>query len=337
MKIFITGLAGFLGSHLADRMIELGHEVIGNDTLIGGYRDNVPKKAKLYIIDCCDNDKMSMIMEGCDIVIHTAATAHEGLSVFSPSFITRNIFEASVSTISAAIQNKVKRFVYCTSMARYGDQQAPFHEKMTPRPVDPYGIAKVAGEEVLKALCETHGMEWNIAVPHNIVGPRQRYDDPFRNVMSIMINRNLQGKPAIIYGDGKQTRCFSYVEDCINCLEKMALDPNIKSEIINIGPDEGTITVAELAALVAKECADGKSFTWPPIHMPDRPREVKHASCTADKARKLLNYETKTDLRKAIAETVEYVKKKGPKPFDYTYPLEIISDKTPKTWKDRLM
>jgi UDP-glucose 4-epimerase len=337
MKIFITGLAGFLGSHLADRFIELGHEVIGNDTLIGGYRDNVPKKAKLYIVDCCDNDKMSYIMQGCDIVVHTAATAHEGLSVFSPSFITRNIFEASVSTISAAIQNKVKRFVYCTSMARYGEQETPFHEGMDPKPVDPYGIAKVAGEEVLKALCETHGMEWNIAVPHNIIGPRQRYDDPFRNVMSIMINRNLSNKPSIIYGDGLQTRCFSYVGDCINCLEKMALDPNIKSEIINIGPDEGTITVAKLAELVADECDVRKDTIWPPIHMPDRPREVKHASCTADKARKLLDYETKTDLRKAIQETVAYVKRKGPKPFDYTYPLEIISDKTPRTWKDRLM
>ena len=333
MKIFITGLAGFLGSHLADRFIELGHEVIGNDTLIGGYRDNVPKKAKLYIVDCCDNDKMAIIMEGCDIVVHTAATAHEGLSVFSPSFITRNIFEASVSTISAAIQNKVKRFVYCTSMARYGEQQTPFTEDMRPMPVDPYGIAKAAGEEVLKALCDTHGMEWNIAVPHNIVGPRQRYDDPFRNVMSIMINRNLQGKPAIVYGDGLQTRCFSYVGDCINCLEKMALDPNIVGEIINIGPDEGTITVKELSNLVAKETG----FEGEAIHMPDRPREVKHASCSADKARRLLNYETKTTLEKGIQETVAYVKKKGPKPFDYSYPLEIVSDKTPKTWKDRLM
>jgi UDP-glucose 4-epimerase len=333
MKIFITGLAGFLGSHLADRMIELGHEVIGNDTLIGGYRDNVPKGAKLYIVDCCDNDKMTIIMEGCDIVIHTAATAHEGLSVFSPSFITRNIFEASVSTISAAIQNNVKRFVYCTSMARYGEQQTPFTEDMKPMPVDPYGIAKAAGEEVLKALCDTHGMEWNIAVPHNIVGPRQRYDDPFRNVMSIMINRNLQGKPAIVYGDGLQTRCFSYVDDCINCLEKMALDPNIVGEIINIGPDEGTITVKELSNLVAKETG----FEGESIHMPDRPREVKHASCSAEKARILLNYETKTTLEKAIQETVKYVKKKGPKPFDYSYPLEIVSDKTPKTWKDRLM
>jgi UDP-glucose 4-epimerase len=333
MKIFITGLAGFLGSHLADRFIELGHTVIGNDTLIGGYRDNVPKKAELFVVDCCDNVMMAKIMEGCDIVVHTAATAHEGLSVFSPSFITRNIFEASVSTISAAIQNKVKRFVFCSSMARYGNQQTPYTEDMTPMPEDPYAVAKVASESILKMLCETHGMEWNIAIPHNIVGPRQRYDDPFRNVMSIMINRNLQGKPAIIYGDGLQTRCFSYVGDCINCLEKMALDSNIVSETINIGPDEGTITVKGMASLVAKEC--GVEDT--PIHMPDRPREVKHASCSADKARKLLNYQTKTTLEKAIQETVAYVRRKGPKPFDYTYPLEIISDKTPKTWKDRLM
>ena len=333
MKIFITGVAGFLGSHLADRMLELGHEVVGNDTLIGGYLDNIPKGVEFYEADCCDVPRMTHVMKGCDIVIHTAATAHEGLSVFSPSFITRNIFEASVATISAAIQNNVKRFVFCSSMARYGNQQTPYTEDMIPKPEDPYAVAKVASEDILKMLCETHGMEWNIAIPHNIVGPRQRYDDPFRNVMSIMINRNLNNKPAIIYGDGLQTRCFSYVADCINCLEKMALDPNIVSETINIGPDEGTITVKELAELVAKETG----FKGDAIHMPDRPREVKHASCSADKARRLLNYETKTVLEKGIQETVAYVRNKGPKDFDYSYPLEIISDKTPATWKNRLM
>lgn len=333
MKIFITGIAGFLGSHLADRMIELGHEVVGNDTLIGGYLDNVNPKAELYTIDCCEYDMLCEKMKGVDIVIHTAATAHEGLSVFSPNFITKNIFQASVSTISAAIACNVKRFVYCSSMARYGAQGTPFRETQIPKPVDPYGIAKVAGEEVLKSLCDTHGMEWNIAVPHNIVGPRQKYDDPFRNVMSIMINRNLQGKPAIIYGDGLQTRCFSYVSDCINCLERMALDPNIVYETINIGPDEQTITIKELANMVAKAC----DYDGEPMYLPDRPREVKHASCSSDKARKLLNYKTLTVLEKSIQETVAYIRKKGPKLFDYSYPLEIISDKTPKTWKDRLM
>lgn len=333
MNVFITGIAGFLGSHLADRLVSLGHTVSGNDTLIGGYRDNVNPKAKFYRIDCCDIDAMTNAIKGADIVIHTAATAHEGLSVFSPNFITKNIFQASVSTISAAISVGVKRFVYCSSMARYGDQLPPFNETMKPRPVDPYGIAKVAGEEVLKALGETHGMEWNIAVPHNIVGPRQRFDDPFRNVMSIMINRNLQGKPAIIYGDGEQTRCFSYIDDCVFCLEKLAFDTEIVSETINIGPDEGTITINQLANIVAEEC----NFTEDPIHIADRPREVKHAVCSADKARRLLGYETKTNVRNAVKETVNWIRSKGPKPFNYDFPLEIINEKTPKTWKDQLM
>lgn len=333
MKVFITGVAGFLGSHLADRMLALGHSVAGNDTLIGGYRDNVDPKVDFFEVDCCDQQEMTRIIAGSDIVIHTAATAHEGLSVFSPSFITRNIFEASVSTISASVANKVKRFVYCSSMARYGDQAVPFTESQLPRPVDPYGIAKVAGEEVLKVLSSTHGMEWNIAVPHNIVGPRQRYDDPFRNVMSIMINRNLQSKPSIIYGDGEQTRCFSYVDDCIFCLEKLALDTSIVYQTINIGPDEDPITINTLAKLVAKEC----KFLDEPLYLADRPREVKHAVCSSDKARQVLGYKTTVSINDAVHYTAEWIKQKGPKAFDYSFPLEIINDKTPKTWKDRLL
>lgn len=333
MKIFITGIAGFLGSHLADRFIELGHKVIGNDTLIGGYEDNVNPRAVLYKVDCCDRSAMLSLMKDIDVVVHAAATAHEGLSVFSPDFITRNVFQASVSTISAAIENNVKRFVYCSSMARYGNQISPFTEDMMSKPVDPYGIAKVAGEDILKVLGDTHGMEWNIAVPHNIVGPRQRYDDPFRNVMSIMINRNLQGNPSIIYGDGEQTRCFSYIDDCVNCLEKMALDPKVVNQIINIGPDEGEITIKELSRMISNETG----CNLEPIHMPDRPREVKHAICNSDKARTLLSYETKTDLRTAIKHTVDYVNTRGVRPFVYNFPLEIINEKTPKTWSNKLI
>jgi UDP-glucose 4-epimerase len=333
MKIFITGIAGFLGSHVANRMLDLGHQVAGNDNLIGGYIDNVPAGATFYQIDCCDMDKMTEAMKGSDIVFHAAATAHEGLSVFSPAFITRNIFEASVVTISAAIQNKVKRFVFCSTMGRYGNQPTPYTEEQRPMPEDPYAVAKVAAEDVLKILGETHGMEWNIAVPHNIVGPRQRYDDPFRNVMSIMINRNLQGKPSIIYGDGSQTRCFSNVYDCVQCLEKMLLDSSIVSQIINIGPDEETVTVKEVADLISKEC----QMTDPHIFMPERPRELKHATCSADKARQLLNYKTQTTLEQSIKQTVEYIKQRGTKPFDYSYPLEILNEKTPKTWSERLI
>jgi UDP-glucose 4-epimerase len=218
-------------------------------------------------------------------------------------------------------------------MARYGNQPTPFRETDTPQPVDPYGIAKVAGEQVLKTLGETHGMEWNIAVPHNIVGPRQRYDDPFRNVMSIMINRNLQGKPAIIYGDGEQTRCFSYIDDCIYCLEKLALDKTIVGEIINIGPDEGTITINQLVKLIATEC----SFTGDPEYYSARPCEVKDAMCSSNKAQTMLNYQTLVDIKIAVKATADWIRARGTKPFDYSFPLEIINDKTPKTWKDRLM
>lgn len=333
MKIFITGIAGFLGSHLADRLLSLGHQVIGNDTLIGGYQDNVPKHVEFHTTDCCDVQKMTQLLVDVDVVIHTAATAHEGLSVFSPSFITKNIFEASVSTISAAIQNRVKRFVFCSSMARYGNQPVPYTEDMTPRPEDPYAVAKVAAEDILKMLCETHGMEWNIAIPHNIVGPRQCYDDPFRNVMSIMINRVLQNNPPIIYGDGLQTRCFSYVDDCIQCLEKMALDPSVVYETINIGPDEESVTVKDMAEKVMEVC----NFVGEPIHMPDRPREVKHASCSADKARRVLGYKTTATLQHSIEQTVKYISQRGPHSFNYRYQLEIINEKTPATWKDKLI
>lgn len=333
MKIFITGIAGFLGSHLADRMISLGHDVSGNDNLIGGYIENVNSAAKFYHIDCCDQAKMSSIIAGSDVVIHTAATAHEGLSVFSPNLITRNIFQASVSTISASISTGVKHFLFCSSMARYGNQESPFYENFDPRPVDPYGISKVAVEQILTTLSSIHGMSWNIAVPHNIVGPRQRYDDPFRNVMSIMINRNLQNKPSIIYGDGNQTRCFSYIDDCVYCLEKMALDEEIRFQTINIGPDEGSITINQLAGLVAKECG----FEGDPIYMDDRPAEVKNAVCSSDLARRVLNYRTNYSIEYAVKATVDYIKTNGIKPFNYDYPLEIVNEKTPYTWKDRLM
>jgi UDP-glucose 4-epimerase len=333
MKIFITGVAGFLGSHLADRMIALGHTVAGNDTLIGGYLDNIPNGVEFHQIDCCNVEAMTNAMQGSDVVYHCAATAHEGLSIFSPSFITRNIFQASVATISAAIQNKVKRFVYCSSMARYGNQEYPFKESQKPRPVDPYAIAKVAGEDVLKCLAELNNMEWVIAVPHNIVGPRQRYDDPFRNVMSIMINRVLQNKPPIIYGDGSQMRCFSFIDDCIFCLEKLAFDPTIKNDIFNIGPDEEFITIKDLANLIIQEL----DFDKEPTYIADRPNEVKYATCDATKARTQLGYTTSTTLIDGVRSTIQYIKEKGPKPFDYSYPLEIINEKTPKTWSERLM
>ena len=171
------------------------------------------KNIDFFNFDCCSLEKMNEVMKDVDVVYHCAATAHEGLSVFSPVEITKNNYLASVSVFTSAVANKVKRIIFCSSMARYGDQKTPFTEDMIPKPIDPYAISKVAAENVLINLCELNNIEWVIAVPHNIIGPRQKYDDPFRNVVSIMINRMLQNKAPLIYGEGKQKRCFSYIDD----------------------------------------------------------------------------------------------------------------------------
>jgi len=267
-KVLVTGAAGFLGSHLADKLVEIGYEVIGIDSMIGGYKDNISKKIEFHKIDCCDLKKIQELMKNVSVVYHCAATAHEGLSVFSPYEITKNNFLASVSIFSAAVNEKVKRIIFCSSMARYGDLKGPFTEDMQPKPVDPYAISKVASEDVLINLCELNNIEWVIAVPHNIIGPRQKYDDPFRNVVSIMINRMLQGKAPIIYGDGEQKRCFSYIDDCLSCLIPMLDQKDLNKQIVNIGPDLEFVTINKIASL----CSNITGVNLPPIYKPGRPR-----------------------------------------------------------------
>ena len=327
-KVLITGVAGFLGSHLAATLSKANYEIIGVDNMVGGYEDNIPKNIKFHNCDCCDLEKMKKIIKDVDVVYHCAATAHEGLSVFSPFEITKNNFLASVSVFTAAISNKVKRIIFCSSMARYGAQKTPFREDMSPMPADPYAISKVAAENVLINLCELNNVEWVIAVPHNIIGPKQKYDDPFRNVISIMLNRMLQNKAPIIYGDGNQKRCFSYIDDCLSCLLPMLDQKNLNKQIINIGPDEEFVTINKVAEI----CSNITGVNLKPIYRKDRPLEVKHASCSADKARSLLNYQTKTGLKNGIIKTYDYIKKRGFKPFEYHINLEIKNELTPETW-----
>lgn len=363
MKIWITGIAGFLGSHLAEALISGGHSVWGNDSLVCGdegnyvatgmadWADTIGEKTLIHRtsndpwIDCAYFDAMKYALDKVnpEVLVHCAATAHEGLSSFSPSFITKNIYEASVATFSAAIASGIKRIVFMSSMSRYGigkrqydginlgnNAKPPFKEDFhIQAPVDPYGIAKVAAEDTLINLCRTHDVKWSILVPHNIIGVRQRSVDPYRNVASIMINRCKQGKPPIIYGDGLQKRCFSPVKDCLPSIVK-AVHGAVDGEVVNIGPDTGEITIKELAEKIIKLTG----FDGEPIYMPDRPNEVKDAFCSSKKARKLLGYEERQSIDDCLKEMVDYIQ---PAPFVYDFPLEIISDKTPKTWSQRLM
>lgn len=329
MKIWITGIAGFLGSHLAEELRSQGHDVKGNDS---GICNSVPLPI-IERLDCNQTRILKNLLSDheTEVLIHCAATAHEGLSSFSPSFITKNIYEASVSTFSAAIAAGVKRIVYMSSMARYGSQTLPFHEVQTPKPVDPYGIAKVAAEDTLRILAKTHGIEYVIAVPHNIIGSRQRYNDPYRNVVSIMINRALQGKPLVVYGDGLQKRCFSPIKDCLHSLIKM-IDAPISGEIINIGPDHGEMTILQMARLIIG-MTDPKLDI---IHMSDRPNEVKEAYCTSSKAKKLLEFKPQQMIGECLQEMVNHIKEHGVKDFDYSFPIEIEKG-CPLTWKDKLI
>ena len=333
MHIFITGIAGFLGANLADYYISKKFKVSGCDNLVGGTTKNINlKKVKFYKANCENLDEMTKIMKSVDVVVHAAAYPHEGLSSFSPYLICKSNFIGSVSVFTAAIQNKVKRIVFCSSMARYGDVKFPFSENQDPKPVDPYGVSKLAAEQVLKILANSHGIEYNIAIPHNIIGPKQKYDDPYRNVVSIMINLMLQKRRPIIYGDGKQTRNFSDIDDCIFCLDKLIRDKKIKSEIFNIGPDENSISINELYKILSNKLQFNKDAQY----VEDRPNEVKNAICSSDKARKFLSYKTGVNLSESIDKVIKYIKKNGPKKFEYNYRLEIKNNLTPKTWKNKL-
>lgn len=218
-------------------------------------------------------------------------------------------------------------------MARYGNGPIPYVETQATAPVDPYGIAKVASEDVLRCLAELHGMEWVIAVPHNIIGQGQNYEDPYRNVVSIMVNRVLQGKRPIVYGDGTQKRCFSHIDDCLFCLEQLALRSDVVNQIFNIGPDEEFVTINELVDAILQ--ATKSPLT--PEYYPARPKEVTFASCSANKARTVLGYQTTRTLRDGVQDTIDYVSQRGVKPFRYDYPLEIVNELTPKTWSERKM
>jgi UDP-glucose 4-epimerase len=332
-KIFITGVAGFVGSHLADHFLQQGHQVTGCDNLLGGYRSNVSDDVEFYDHDLRSLSGLDKLMHDCDIVYHTACTAYEGLSVFSPSLIVENTVQISVNAFTAAIMAGVTRFVHCSSMARYGNFDGqPFQEHMMCRPQDPYGIAKYSSELLLQNLSTIHGLDLVIAVPHNIIGPRQKYDDPFRNVASIMTNLMLQGRQPIIYGDGSQTRCFTDIADAVDCLGRLATDEMSINQTFNIGPDRDPITIMDLATLLAEIIG----IDLDPIFVAPRPQEVKHAVCSSDKIRQYFGYKETVPIRNSLIKLVDYIKKKGSKPFVYHLPIEIRSNKTPAAWTQQL-
>ena len=333
MKVFITGVGGLLGSTLARYLILQGDEVGGIDNMIGGVEGNVPEKVEFTDGDITDTNLMKEITKGYEVIFHAAALPYEGLSVFSPAIVTESIVFGTVSVASAAIHNDVRLFINCSSMARYGDQEPPFTEDMPTKPVDPYGLAKVQAEQHLELLRQIHGLNYVTVVPHNVIGVGQRYYDPFRNVVGIMINRCFQGKPLVIYGDGEQKRSFSNVYDCILAIHKiMESNRDICGQVYNIGPDDNEISIKQLAYKVGHHCQKYPSLE----HYSDRPQEVKNAFCSSNKIRKEFNYNAKITMDQTIQEMADWIRPRV-KDFEYHLELEFITDKTPKTWTDKLI
>jgi len=331
--VVVTGVAGFLGSHIAEAYLAKGWQVRGIDNLLGGSVENVPEGIEFHNLDLDNLEDITPVFVDADLVIHSACTAYEGLSVFSPSLVVRNTVQISVNAITATIRAGVPKFVYMSSMARYGDNLGHvFDESLQPKPQDPYGIAKLSAEKLLSNLAKVHDVKLVVLVPHNIVGARQKFDDPFRNVASIMTNRMLQGKQPIIYGDGSQQRCFSFIEDVIAPIMTACESDEAVGQVINIGPDESPITILNLA----ERLADIIGFELQPIFMPGRPQEVPVALCSSDKARKLLGYETTVTLEQGLSALVDWIRPRV-KDFEYHLPIEIVSDLTPKTWTEQLI
>lgn len=337
--IAVTGCAGLIGSHISFALLDRGIKVIGIDNLVGGYFTNMPWHPD-FIFNNVSIENHSALKDlfsyyEVDAVIHCAALAHEGLSVFSPFTIASNIYSGTLSVASAAIAANAKVFINTSSMARYGNIQAPFIESQVPNPVDPYGYAKLQAEQQLNLLSTIHGIKVIHMVPHNVCGPHQCYSDPFRNVLSIFTNRALKDSPIYIYGTGEQKRSFSHVKDCVKAylavLDNQHTIDNFS--VFNIGPDHGSeITINALASMVGVYLNKNIDI----INMPARPCEVVDAWVDTSKAKEQLNYTTEHSVQDTVRDTITWIRNEPERSFNYHIPLEIINEHTPKTWTDKL-
>lgn len=305
-KVLVTGGAGFIGSHVVDYLITHGHEVTVLDDLSGGLVENVNPRAKFVKGSILNHKLVDKCSKGVDVIYHLAAYAAEGLSPFIRRFNHLNNLVGSVNLINAAIKYKVQSFVFTSSIAVYGEGIPPFDETLTPKPVDPYGVSKYAVEMELEIASKQHGLNYVVVRPHNVYGERQFLGDPYRNVMGIFMNRIMQGKEPLIYGDGKQTRAFTYIGDIAPCIAESAFNKKAKNQIINLGAAK-EYSVNELAEAILKSMGSDLRV----IHGEAR-HEVKHAHCTTKKSEELLGFVDKTPLEEGVKKMVEWAISVGP-------------------------
>jgi UDP-glucose 4-epimerase len=306
----VTGGAGFIGSHVAADLMRAGHRVVVLDDLSGGDASNVPDGAHFVNGSICDAGLVDSLFAEWRFthVFHLAAYAAEGLSHFIKRYNYTNNVIGSVNLINASVNaGTVRCFVFTSSIAVYGDAEPPMSEDLVPAPVDSYGIAKYAVEQELKVSHEMFGLPYIIFRPHNVYGERQNIGDRYRNVIGIFMNQILRGESCTIFGDGEQTRAFSYIDDVALPIARSVENPAAYGQIFNIGGDT-PYTVNELVVAVAS-AMDAPLLV---DHLPAR-HEVVHAYSSHVKARDVLGTGTgSVPLTEGLARMAAWAKKQGP-------------------------
>lgn len=319
-KVLITGVAGLIGSHLAEYLEAKGYDVYGIDNLSGGYVENVPRGVTFYVGELTEKKWLAQKFKKInpDYVFHFAAYAAEGLSPFIRSFNYTNNLICSMNVINECIKTNVRKLIFTSSMAVYGEGKPPFKETDQPKPEDPYGVSKYAVEMDLELACKQFGLNYAIVRPHNVIGIRQNIWDRYRNVIGIWIRRVLKGESIIIFGDGKQKRAFSDIKYCLEPMERLMKECN--GQIFNIGADrEYTLNeVAEIVQDIAKE------FKFDPkIEHLEARNEVKYAYSDHTKAKRLLGFKDETDLRQTIKDMFVWAMKQPDREVvNMTYEVE---------------
>jgi UDP-glucose 4-epimerase len=331
MRSLVTGGAGFIGSHVARECLEMGHEVIVLDDLSGGFRDHVPEGAEFIEGSITDHRLLAHLFEEhrFDYVYHLAAYAAEGLSHFIRRFNYTNNTIGSVNLINEAVKHEVKCFVFTSSIAVYGAGQLPMDEEMTPLPEDPYGIAKYAVELDLRAAHEMFGLNYLVFRPHNVYGENQNLGDRYRNVIGIFMNQIMQEQPLTIFGDGEQTRAFSYISDVAPHIARSAADPAVYNQVFNIGADT-PYSINELVRVV------GEAFGAEPQvrHLPAR-NEVVNAYASHEKAQRLLGAEARVSLEEGVQRMAEWAKLVGSRTGQAFGEIEVMRG-MPPIWREAI-
>ncbi len=305
----VTGAAGFIGSHVARHLQLAGHHVVALDDLSGGFEDNVPDDVTLVSGSITDEVLVAELFSQhkFDYVYHLAAYAAEGLSHFIRRFNYTNNVIGSVNLINESIRHEIRRFVFTSSIAVYGANQLPMTEDLVPQPEDPYGVAKYAIELDLRAAHEMFGLDYTIFRPHNVYGEHQNVGDKYRNVVGIFMNQLMQDEPLTIFGDGTQTRAFSYIDDVAPIIARSGADPAAASEVFNIGADR-PYSVNELAHVVAQ--AFGKE---PDIRYLPARNEVLHTYASHDKVRSFFGEAEPVPLEVGVGRMAAWAREHGPR------------------------